>query len=197
MHIKRVVFFLIYFFFFSKVNFEMASSSSCVDDEEVKESERGIFFNNDLFEGRADVMSPSLSSSSSSSSSLLHSLMRKRGGICSETCKNCQAQCITLVFNCACTVECALGYFLRLKEVNNFLVVSANFRFVPAYRTTAILPKPAVFDPNKQDRDQFLRWTRKHLYKHDDERRASYFKQLHDNQVSSMQTERGVIQRSA
>lgn len=176
----------------------MASSSSCVDDEEVKESERGIFFNNDLFEGRADVMSSSSSSSSSSSGSgFLHSLRRKRGNICSETCKNCHAQCTTLVFNCACTVECALGYFLRLKEVNNFLVVSANFRFVPAYRTTVILPKPAVFDPSRQDRDQFLRWTRKHLYRYDDERRTSYFKQLHDNQVSSVQIEREVVQRSA
>ncbi len=166
------------------------AASSCSDDID----EGGLFFDDSLFKGRADA--PTLRPSSSQKR--FNTRKRGGGGGAEERCKNCGATCLQLVFNCACTVECALGYFLGRKEANNFVVISANFRLVPAYRNLHVLPQPAhCITTSGHDEKKFLGRSLENLYPNEgDPRRAAYLQQLTDNNVSAS-AERDVLQRIA
>lgn len=176
----------------------LSSSFLCNDDDDDDDNHRGIFFDDSMFKGEADSLTYQ-STSSSSSTQRRFNFRKRRGdeyGVTeSEICKNCGANCLVLIFDCACTVECALGYFKKRKKVNNFLVVSANFRFIRVYRNLEILPRSIVFDSTKETCEEFLERAKTHLYSSEDPRYPVYLQQLKDNQVTSVQSKRDVLRR--
>lgn len=178
----------------------MAASSSCTDDG------GGIFYDDTQFKGRADPPPCSMSTirlgerfaCKIRSHPLEWYLNTRKRTVKRELCKNCGAECRDLVFNHGCTVECALGYFQRRKNIDGFSLVSAAYRRVPAYRELQAIPVPTVYKSSDwRSSYEFIENNKKTLYHRDDARYHAYRKQLEINEVASQSStkERDVIQR--
>ncbi len=86
-----------------------------------------------------------------------------------DWCRNCRKSVHRLVFNCACSVECALAYHHEDKDVREF--IEARYNLETNYARLETVPLPRL--------DAYL----SQLYKQDDPRLACYTKQLSDNIV--------------
>lgn len=161
-----------------------SSSSSCRDD-----SETSIFDNPNFFTGEPDKMAPS----SIPQFSLVGTIFskskenpRKRACVSDpvQKCKNCGIFVYKLVFNCACSVECALGYY----QYNTDVIALIQARYCVETNYSKLKSCPLAIYPVGFPTIQSLYACALKLYNTDDPRLQCYLKQLRSNIVRKCST---------
>ncbi len=101
-------------------------------------------------------------------------------------CKNCRCTIFELVFNVACSVECALGYFDGNAHARDLIV--NRFYTVKNYEELEDAPKELPPLSEEATREKLLTRYVNELYHPGDPRRSVYIKQIMENVVDTMST---------
>lgn len=155
--------------------------AACSDDCGASSAPPSDFLYNDdrLFKGRAEP--PDVARGTATTMTSRH---RRKRAMTPFTCLNCGVGCNEAVFGCACTVECALGYFARIRDITKFKLVCAQYTQVPCYRIGSVRPRPAMFDADKDEPMSFIARIKREHYATNDIRWMIYATQLINNGVA-------------
>ncbi len=97
----------------------------------------------------------------------------------SFVCGNCGCSVRELVFDCACSVECALGF--HSDDVHVTLFIAARYHTVPAYKYLRIVPSALPKFDMPVSLLELLGIHAKNMYLKDDPRRKVYEQQITRN----------------